>query len=407
MATTKRTAIRRRLAIGRAAHGPPRRGRQASHGLILAPLAATVAATVAATLAVRVGVALAKAERERRAARARRERERQFALLPGEAVADGLKRMALGQLDLVIELLGDGADMSPAKAVHEARKALKRLRALIRLLEDELGAPDYARESAALRHAGRRLAQVRDAEVMVSTLDDLLERHPDKLAHKRPVLTLRGELVAERDRTAQLALGEGAARAEVLAELRAVRGRVAVWRLGAREGIGAVEPALKRLYRQGRRRHRRAARGNGDRPRALHQWRKRVKDLRYAAEMLDRVEPRYAPDGARAKRRRRARKRGRVRREVGYMRELARRADELGELLGEEHDLVLLDARVRAQDNLRGARTRKILLKLISRRRKHLRRLALREGRSLYGRRPKRFLARVRAAHAAALSPRS
>jgi len=84
-----------------------------------------------------------------------------------------------------------------------------------------------------------------------------------------------------------------------------------------------------------------------------------------------------------------------------------RRADELGELLGEEHDLVLLDARVRAQGNLRGTRTRKILLKLISRRRKHLRRLALREGRSLYGRRPKRFLARVRAAHAAALSPRS
>jgi CHAD domain-containing protein len=379
----------------------------------VAPLAATIAATVA----VGVGVALAKSERDRRWARAQRSRGRQFALLPGERLADGLRRMALGQLDLAIELLvgngapmppsgGNGAPMAPEQAVHETRKALKRLRALIRLLEGELGEQTCAREDAILRDAGRRLARARDAEVAVSTLDDLLRRHPGKLAHRRGVARLRARLVAERDRATDATLGDRAMRADVLADLRALRGRVAEWKLSDRDGIQAVEPALKRLYRQGRRRRRRAAGGKGDRARAMHEWRKRVKDLRYAAEILDRHDPADRTGSARGKRARRRRGQARRRRDQAYIHRLARLADELGELLGEEHDLVLLAARVRADAEGGGAgtrgRTRKILLKLIARRRKRLRGQALREGKRLYGRRPTKFVGRVRAAYARA-----
>jgi CHAD domain len=383
----------------------------------VAPLAATIAATVA----VGVGVALAKFERDRRWARAQRSRDRQFALLPGERLADGLRRMTLGQLDLAIELLesdggplpptrANGGPLPPEQAVHEKRKALKRLRALIRLLEDELGEQTCAREHATLRDAGRRLARARDAEVMVGTLDDLLRRHPGKLAHRRGVAKLRGQLVADRDRAAEAMLGDRATRAHVLADLRAVRGRVAEWQLSDRDGIQAVEPALKRLYRQGRRRRRRAARGTGDRARAMHEWRKRVKDLRYAAEILDRHDPADRTGAARrGKRARRTGKQAQRRSDQSHIHRLARLADELGELLGEEHDLVLLAARVRAdaEDRARGGggtgrATRRILLKLIARRRKRLRGQALREGKRLYGRRPRKFVGRVSAAYARA-----
>ena len=96
--------------------------------------------------------------------------------------------MALGQLDLAIEALADrGSGGSPERGVHEARKALKRLRALMRLLEDELGAGAYARESAVLRDAGARLATARDAEVMLRTLERLIERNPKRLAKRRGV----------------------------------------------------------------------------------------------------------------------------------------------------------------------------------------------------------------------------
>ena len=293
--------------------------------------------------------------------------------------------------------------------MHETRKALKRLRALIRLLEDELGEQTFARENAVLRDAGRRLASARDAEVIVGTFDGLLARQPGKLARRAGVVKLRARLVAERNRATEAELEDRTTRAEVLDDLRALRGRVAQWRLSDRDGIEAIEPALERVYRQGRRRLRRAQKAKGDRARAMHQWRKRVKDLRYAAEMLDRADPRDRADGVRGKREGRKRKRAKRRGDATYVHRLARRADELGELLGEEHDLAVLAARVRAErkpgagSGAAGARTRRTLLKLIARRRKRLRRQALREGRRLYERRPKRFLRRVRSAYARAI----
>src|SRR5258708_4313754 len=135
MTTTERTPIRRRLAIGRAAHSPPWSGRKARHRSIVPPLAATLAAT----LALGAGVSLARAARERRAGNARN-RDRRMGRAAAEDVGAGLQRMAVAQLDIAIEMLerldGEG---SPERAVHETRKALKRLRAMLRLLEPELG----------------------------------------------------------------------------------------------------------------------------------------------------------------------------------------------------------------------------------------------------------------------------
>ncbi|HWX52791.1 MAG TPA: CHAD domain-containing protein, partial [Solirubrobacteraceae bacterium] len=255
--TAYRTAIRRGLAVRRTPYRPPRRGRKASHGSIVAPLAATVAATLAATALVRAGSALARAERERRE-RMQRRRERQFALLPGESPAEGLRRIAIGQLDLALGHLQAEIDRdSAARAVHETRKALKRLRALMRLLRDELPDGEFGRENSALREAGRRLAGARDAEVMLDTLEALLERHPRKLGARSDLARLRDMLAAERDRAAHGAmLGDSATRREVIGELGAVRSRVLQWRLPERPGMQLAEAGLGRIYRQGRRRFR-------------------------------------------------------------------------------------------------------------------------------------------------------
>ena len=297
---------------------------------------------------------------------------------PDETPDQGLRRMALAQLDLAVEMLAmENGAVSPSEAIHEVRKALKRLRALLRLLRDELGERTYERESALLRETGQSLARARDAAVLLSTLDDLIARHPGKLAGSRGVLRLRRRLQHERDGAAELALA-GATHAGSLAELRAMRERVERWRLAEPGAIEAIEPALERLYGKGRARLRRAAQAKGERRRAgsLHEWRKRVKDLRYAAEML----------GA-----------GKV----------AKRADELGELLGEEHDLAVLAQRVRRDAKATrasgaskppGRRSRKQLLRLISRRRGELRKRALRDGERLYRRKPTRFVRRMRKA---------
>jgi CHAD domain-containing protein len=335
---------------------------------------APLAATVAAAMAIGVGVVLARTERERRALRKRTRERRRFAPLKQEALGSGHRRMALGQLDVAIEALeGDATKLSPEQRVHEARKALKRLRALLRLLEDELGEQSYERESKLLRDTGRRLAGARDAAVLLSTLEDLIARHPGKLASRGGVLRLRRRLQQECAGAAEQALAESARHAGVLGELRAMRMRVGEWELAERGGIEAIEPALERLYGKGRKRMRGAAKAKGEarRARSLHEWRKRVKDLRYVAEMLG-------------------------------VRKLAKRADDLGELLGEEHDLAVLAQRVRGEAKAGrkagapGRRTRELLLKLIARRRKKLRKRALRDGKRLYERKPARFVRRMR-----------
>jgi CHAD domain-containing protein len=184
---------------------------------------------------------------------------------------------------------------------------------------------------------------------------------------------LRAQLATERDRAAQRGLREQATRDQMLGELYAVRGRVAAWPLLERPGLQLTEPGLRRIYRQGRRRYARALHAKPRDTRALHQWRKRVKDLRYAAQVFD-------------------------------LKELSKRADALQERLGEEHDLALLAARVSAPGSplagggRRRKRTRKAVLKLIARRRARLRKRALREGRRLYKRKPKRFIKRRAAA---------
>jgi hypothetical protein len=194
-------------------------------------------------------------------------------------------------------------------------------------------------------------------------------------------------------------LDDSSARRELIAEVHALRSRVLRWRLADRPGMAVAEPGLRRIYRQGRRRYRRAARAGGDRTRAMHEWRKRVKDLRHAAEMLDRG----GPGGERARHGgggRGRRKRARVRREAARIHRLARRADALGEVLGDDHDLAVFAERVRTDSALVVAGpARKTLLRLIARRRRQLRRRSLQQGERIYRRRPKAFVARVRDAY--------
>jgi CHAD domain-containing protein len=406
--TTNRTPIRRRLAVGRTAHSPPSRGRKAGHRSIVPPLAVTLATA----LALRAGISLARAARERRTA-SRRERDRRIGLAPQEGLADGLQRMALGQLDLAIEMLeGLAGGSSPERAVHETRKALKRLRALLRLLEPELGRDAYAREGQALREAGRRLSGARDADVLLATLDRLVERNPGALSGRGGVIRLRAHLHSERERAWRAMLGDPAALAQTLAELRACRVRVAAWELPHRPGIELARPGFTRIYRQGRKRHRRAAHGRGERARALHRWRKRVKDLRYAAEML---QWRAAGREGKAEHndRRARRRRARARKQSAWLRRLARRSDDLGELLGEEHDLAVLGDYVRALAGERGRAprvgrgTRRRILKLIAARRRKLRKRALRDGERLYRRRPVGLAERLARTHRRARPPLS
>ena len=103
-------------------------------------------------------------------------------LRSGEPPGAGLLRILHEQLSRAADRMTaalsppESAEDDTAEAVHEARKALKRTRAVLRLLRCALGEAAFQRENERARAIGRQLAPIRDAQAMLDALDALLAR---------------------------------------------------------------------------------------------------------------------------------------------------------------------------------------------------------------------------------------
>lgn len=96
-----------------------------------------------------------------------------------ESFGDGLHRIGHEQIDRALAELDSSP---PATAVHEVRKALKRLRALLRLARPGLAKEAYDHGNARFRDIGRMLSGSRDRTVMIATLGRLAHFEPDVAA---------------------------------------------------------------------------------------------------------------------------------------------------------------------------------------------------------------------------------
>src|SRR6266511_1746767 len=95
-------------------------------------------------------------------------------------VPSSVRQCAREQLAGAAERL-ECAGEDPVKAVHEARKHLKKTRALLRLVRPALGRKAYRRENDALRDIGLALSGTRDADVRVATAQKLAEHAAGRL----------------------------------------------------------------------------------------------------------------------------------------------------------------------------------------------------------------------------------
>ncbi len=284
--------------------------------------------------------------------------------------ADGLpasaRACAREQLEgAVAQLERTGED--PVDAIHEARKHLKKTRALLRLVRPALGTKACRRENDALREAGLALSGARDADVLVETADKLAERAAGRLS--ADVLgQLREALAAEAARGRE-AGGGPADLAAVERALRDAVARVDRWPLDG-AGPGDVLAGISRAYDRGREAFA-VARGEPT-PERLHEWRKRAKDLWYHQRLLRDVWP-------------------------AVMAAQAAEAHALTELLGDDHDLAVLMERLHAPAPLTPAvdAEREALLALAAERGDELRVAATRLGRRVYAESPKAFARRL------------
>jgi CHAD domain-containing protein len=259
--------------------------------------------------------------------------------------AESVQRVRREQLEAAAASLAESDD--PVEAIHDARKRIKKTRALLRLARPGLKTKAYRRRNRQLRDTGRGMSGTRDADVLVETVDDLAERFVGQLP--------QSFFTAIREPLAQ-ATGDGVDAGAHAAALRALAQDD--WPLKGLDADALAE-SLERTYVRGRDAFARAER----KPTTtnLHEWRKRVKDLWYQERLLEDTWP-------------------------GVMKAQAKEAKKLSKLLGEDHDLsVLADHADDAQ-----------LHALIAQRRADLLAASLELGHRVYAERPKAFARRAR-----------
>ena len=286
-----------------------------------------------------------------------------FRLKLREPLPEGLKRVFGEEIDSALHMC-----QHPAKergvTVHEVRKHLKKLRAAMRLAIGQVGKNCHAQEDRCVREIGRLVSDLRDAQVRLQTFIELRDKASKKT--KRQLFPRTEELLLlERESFSAAFAGW---QSQAIPQLEGVKARLMEWPL---DGLNwkQICGAVCKIYRRGQCALAKAI--DHPDPEHFHSWRKRVKDVWYQLRILHPLN--------------------RV-----VLEEMAHDAEVLGELLGIEHDLDFLWARLKKEcgDQHLAAELRQ-LQKLITKRCKRLRRDALELGRRFYAEPSKAFAKRI------------
>ena len=218
-------------------------------------------------------------------------------------------------------------------AIHTARKALKRARAVLRLARGALARTRYDELDRTIRETGRLLAPVREAAVALLLADKLAAEKALKPSVSK---VLRSHLESEH-----------LAAWKILTAASTLRASLDTLRLQRDElpdlEAPALYPGLKQTYARGRERLTVALEQR--QAEDLHAWRRQVKHLGYQVRLLAPAWPLL-------------------------LRPSARLLDTLGEALGNDHDLAGLSRVAHAADL--DEKQRRRVHKLVRRRRRAL-----------------------------------
>ncbi len=174
--------------------------------------------------------------------------ERAYRIDPAQPVPDEVRRVARGRIDHAIDELRGTSDSTRAEAVHEARKDMKKLRALLRLVRDELGdgrlpprerllprhRPHSCRACATPRSCSRRSATWSASTASCPARAAACARRSWRTASGCPGLAATGVAGGRSRRSRRRASGSRAGRCDA-------------------DGFEAFEEGLRRNYRRGRR----------------------------------------------------------------------------------------------------------------------------------------------------------
>jgi len=299
-----------------------------------------------------------------------------FRLKPDETVSNEIRRIVLKQFDLAATELKMVGDPESDEAVHDARRRVKKIRAIVRLVRPVLDKTSRALDPD-LRRVSKLLAPVADGQGVIETLNELGRRYRQVLPQKT-VEALRADLLAREQRIDARAKNEHVLQ-EAKRTLREHRAEVRRWQFSS-DGFGAIAEGLKDSVRRARN----AMVVAWLHPTAAHHhaWRRYVKNHWFHVRLLEE-------------------------RCGNHLMPLQRRLETLDGVLGEYHNLVLLREVLAGDSNL-SERDVAQCLRVVTRYQRALRQHAQVLGLRVYSEKPRRFVRRVRTlwrAEAAATVP--
>jgi CHAD domain-containing protein len=209
------------------------------------------------------------------------------AVRPDSSVGEALRAVARDILAEARAILSD-TQRPDAQAVHDFRKAMKRWRALLRLLEPFLG-EDARRLRDQARDFARSLAGARDAQAAREALEDLTGKDNAALS-PRTLTSMRARLDAIRLAAEGDQLTQGV-RAQMIVALDACGETVDAWPI-SEVSFADLATELSRAYKRAR-----DDAPKGDwrevEPDVLHALRSRVVAHRYQMELIEPLWPKF------------------------------------------------------------------------------------------------------------------
>ena len=295
-----------------------------------------------------------------------------FELKPGQSLRKGVRRLARKQMDDALELLtGSQKDRGTRPSTRRPASRSRKISGArpSGLVRPVIGERAFRAENTCFRNAGRPLTEVRDAKILVETLDELA-RHFKERAAGRSFGNAREALKTNLRVVRKRVLDDEDAFATVGAAVRQARDRVKDW-ADVPDKWPSIGMGLADVYRTAAAAFEAAA-VDPDGRKACTNGGKHAKYLRYQLEVVRPLWPER-------------------------VQELASEADRMAELLGDDHDLAVLRQMLTDDPERFGdGRITEMLLALIDRRRAELEEDFIPLGQRFFQDGPKEFTRRLK-----------
>ena len=282
-----------------------------------------------------------------------------FRLAEKEVLEDGIRRIAIEQLDKIFLTIDNEKDRN--EAVHDVRKRFKKLRAVVRLIRAELGEDSYKTLNTEFRDLAREIAPVRDSYVLLETLDllkgeeelveSVKERLKEKHSHKKDeILKKEKKLFVIKD------------------QINRFEPSVSEWEVST-NNFSSIKPGIKKVYKRGKRALKILESGKATSA-DYHDFRKRVKYLWYQIRILRNSWNRA-------------------------LKPVSKELHKLSDILGDDHDLFVLSENLKELDSLTNEEYSR-LNKLIISKRKKFQKKSIKLGGLLFTEKPGSFVNRMK-----------